>query len=188
MYSEEHGNPFDDIFSDVAEMDIGSQSEVWEQDEQLPRRELCTLLSWLMLEGSKRGMTTVELAKELGVTFGYFIQLRDGIRSSAHISREFSETCAEFLGLPRISILIAAGVVRRSDFYADAWDLSYRVDRAIAYMRGDHGSELVVPKSLDDADLETKLLIIQLYERLTGMLLVPDRADVELLLDHSEEE
>lgn len=188
MSINEHSNPFDDIFSDVADMDIGSQIEVGEQVKSKPTKESGTLLSWLMLASSERGMTTVELAKELGVTFGYLVQLRDGIRSEAHISRAFAERCSEFLGLPMISILIAAGVVRRGDFYADAWDLSYRVDRAMAYMRSDHGSELVVPKSLDDAGLETKLLIIQLYERLTGMLLVPDRADVELLLDHSEEE
>lgn len=186
MYGEGSGKSGDDIFDIDVDMEMNEGTKA-EGPVRRSTRDLNTLISWLMQEAAERDMTTRDLADELGVTFGYLAQLRNGIRSAAHISREFAEACAEFLEVPMISILIAAGVVRKSDFYGDAWDLSYRVEKALAYMRHDRCSGLVVPQSLDTADLDTKLLMIQLYERVTGMLLVPDRANIELLLDHCEE-
>lgn len=50
--------------------------------------------------------------------YGYLAQLRAGIREVTNISDAFASKCGEFLGWPRMQVLMAAGKVKPADLYA----------------------------------------------------------------------
>lgn len=145
------------------------------------------LLHWLVSTATERGTTLHGLADALGVTYGYLAQLLRGIRRVNAISPEFSAACAEYLGLPRIAVLIAAGVVKPTDFYADTPGLEERIDQAIHHIRNDKVTPLYLPLSIYKADPEIKLLVVNLVESASGKILLPDRADIEMILSDRTE-
>lgn len=67
-------------------------------------------------ERKLRNMTQVQMAHEIGFTYGYFSQLRNGLRNISEISPRFTLSCARFLGVEPILIKIASGQVEMSDF------------------------------------------------------------------------
>jgi transcriptional regulator with XRE-family HTH domain len=148
--------------------------------------EPSTLMYWLATKAADEGLDNQQLAQVLGVTYGYLAQLRSGVRSVTHISRQFARSCAEFLGIAPVSVYIAAGALKKEDFFADSEGLEEKLNRAISYMRNDRTSGFVVPMSLEHADVDTKFLVINLYENVSQQILIPDRADVALLLDHCD--
>ena len=98
------------------------------------------LLAWLFREANERGIQMQELAEHLGVTYGYLAQLRKGPerggREIKKVSEDFIDNAARFLGVPRLSVLIAAGVVRLEDFrQVESWE--HELDRALSYLESD---------------------------------------------------
>lgn len=136
------------------------------------------LISWLMQTANDRGLNLKQMAQELGVTYGYIAQLRNGIRQTRHISEEFSQHAARFLGVPRISVLLAAGTVRIQDFYENGNAVAADLDRALQIIAKDPAWGALLPLEAHEATLELKHFIVAAFERATGRSLMPGRTDL----------
>lgn len=90
------------------------------------------LMGWLVEEATNKGISLAELAAELCVTGGYLGQLRDGIRETANISRDFAAACAMFLQVPMVVVLIVAGHLKLVDFVS-ATDFDNWVESTVGH-------------------------------------------------------
>ena len=130
------------------------------------------LLKLIYEEGFKRGLQISEIAAEIGVSYGYMAQLRNGLRSVPHVSDEVLQNIATFLQVPRFTLLLAAEKIKLSDFY-EPTTLEHSIEVALVDMSRDPQWAGIVPVSLVDADPKIKLLTIRLYEKATGKKLIP---------------
>jgi len=146
---------------------------------QQPGAQLMVLL---VQKANELGHTLSELAGELGVTYGYLSQLRNGTRQWRHISDEFAERCAAYLGMPRLAVLLACGRVQVEDFYDDPELVRDHVERAMALIKRDPDYAALVPADIDAASYEYKRFTALLYERATGLSVLPEAADVDSLI------
>ena len=69
------------------------------------------LVHLLLAKAFINGHSVHEMCDHLKVTFGFFNQLRNGIRKTEDISDEFAEAVAGYLGVP-FGVVVAA--VKRS--------------------------------------------------------------------------
>ncbi|MCO6414113.1 MAG: helix-turn-helix transcriptional regulator [Thiogranum sp.] len=150
-------------------------------DEDLSRPG-ATLLSWLFAKANADGYTLSQLAEQLGVTYGYVSQLRSGARKTQHISQTFSRAAAEYLGVPHIAVLLAAGIVQPEDYYDSPESFRQRVDSGINTMRQDPQWGPLVPAGIGRQSYEYKRLLVLLYERATQQTLLPDATDLDDLV------
>lgn len=120
-----------------------------------------------------QSMSTVA-TEELGVTFGYLAQLRNGTRKVRHISDEFAEACAAYLGVPRLTVLIAAGRVRPEDFLERDEEPAAMVQAALGVIRQDAKWGALMPAGVDDpgAPFDLQLFIVRLYEKAEDKVLL----------------
>lgn len=138
------------------------------------------LLSALTRIAKNRGHTLAELAAALEVTYGYLVQLKSGARKTQNISSEFAQKCAKYLGVPRLTVLMLAGQVTNEDFF-QLKELSVdNLRRALDYIRGDPYWGPMVPDLEEARMIENYalvLLIVRMYEDLTGTELIPGVGD-----------
>jgi transcriptional regulator with XRE-family HTH domain len=138
------------------------------------------LLSALTRIAKNRGHTLAELASALDVTYGYLVQLKSGARKTQNISSEFALKCASYLGVPRLTVLMLAGQVTSEDFF-QLKELSIdNLRRALDYIRGDPYWGPTIPDINEAKIVENYalvLLIIRMYEDLTGTELIPGVGD-----------
>jgi transcriptional regulator with XRE-family HTH domain len=104
------------------------------------------LIGWLEDDADKRGHDFKELADALGVTMGYILQLRSGIRRVPDITHDFCASCAKYLGIPPIAVKVLAGVIRLSDFLNPAQTEEEVIERAIRKMQDDPVIRQSVPR------------------------------------------
>lgn len=95
------------------------------------------LMAALLAAATKRGHNLADLAKALGVTYGYLVQLRAGSRPSARISDDFAARCALYIGLPRLSVLLLAGRITQADFFEASATSPKSLAMAYDYIRND---------------------------------------------------
>lgn len=130
-----------------------------------------------MLSGRARqlGHNRKELAHHLDVTYGYIAQLSSGQREMRHISDKFAERCARYLGVPRMTILLAAGVITANDLYEKPDDILTSLPRAMAYIEEDPVYGHLVPPELlgGEASPKLQLLVVKLFEAARGIKLIP---------------
>ena len=138
------------------------------------------LLAWLIQTAIERGLQMQELAAELGVTPGYISQLRTGHRLTKHVSDEFAERAAKFLGVPRIAVLLAAGRVQPEDFLERVDTYETDLERALRFIEKDPKWGPLFPVSIFNADNDIKRFVVFAYEEATGATLIP-KVDVEEL-------
>lgn len=148
--------------------------------------QLGTPLMEVLEEAAKRkGLNKQELAKALGVTYGYLVQLKNAIRDTRNISDAFADACASFLGAPRIQILFLAGRMRLADFCAvgseeELFRLS--VWKALEFIKGDAKWGCYFPYGLleANADPAVQQFVVLLYESATGKVLLDRHSTQEL--------
>lgn len=127
------------------------------------------LIAWLYDEARRRRQTCAEMARELGVTAGYINQLRVGIRQLSHISQEFGDACAAYLGVPPIVVKLLSGRVRVSDFLLPAESEEEQVRRAVDRLLDDDHARSVLPDNVRELSLEAKKVVLMMYTEATGM-------------------
>jgi len=142
-----------------------------EQEKQITGARLLQLL---FSEANMRGLQIRELASNLGVSAGYLHQLRTGLKPVPGISRQLSENIRVFLGVPRITVLLAAGIVQHEDFYADSDQMETYLLNAEEFIRSDPVYGPLVPTDFHDHSGDLRMLVIRLYENATGHRLLPE--------------
>lgn len=138
-----------------------------------PKGEEPPLIAWLTQAVAERGVTLQKLAEDLGVTYGYLAQLRSGLRSVTNISDPFLDRVAQWLNVPRISVLAACGRLRLSDF-SDLHNLDEALDAAYAFIQRDRVWGAVMPPSAHRLDQPGRLFVVRLFEAATGTVLIPE--------------
>lgn len=121
------------------------------------------LVGWLLDEARRRGHELKQMARELGVTYGYIHQLRTGLRSLAHISQEFADACAEYLGCPTIIVKLLSGRICVSDFAFRGQTKQDTLDRALRQVQDDPQIRRLLPCNLQQLPREAKEVIVLLY-------------------------
>jgi len=126
------------------------------------------LVQWLLEEARRRGLELKVMARELGVTYGYFHQLRTGIRKPSQISKGFATAAAIFLGVSTATVLVVSGSLTVRDFAVRAQSDEEVVDRALRRMMDDPHLRASVPVDIGRLDVEGKKALALLYADCSG--------------------
>lgn len=153
-------------------------------NEEDLRRPGAALLVWLTKVALQRGQKMNQLAAALGVTYGYIVQLKQGIRSTTRISEEVIRAAARYLRVPAIAVRLAAGQVTLEDFALPGERFRQRVDDGLDFISRDPAYSFLLPPGIEKLDVETKAALVVLYEGATGARLLSNR---DHLLDAVEQ-
>jgi transcriptional regulator with XRE-family HTH domain len=126
------------------------------------------LIAWMTDEARLRGMDLQQMARSLGVTYGYINQLRSGIRSPAHIGQDFSESCAAFLGVPTIVVKILCGRVQTSDFIHPVEKEEESIERAFRRLMADPTVRKMLPVDSATLSFEARRALVLMYSETSG--------------------
>lgn len=159
-----------------------SYQVVFQADEQRPQTQESSeqrvmrlhaasggaLLGWLLDECERKGHTQREMASELGVTYGYVHQLRNGLRQTRHISPEMTSACARYLGVPPVVVKLLSGSLSVRDF---AWPHQTEcelLDRGLHLMRTDPVASALLPADAETLPIDVKRSLVMLYGESSG--------------------
>lgn len=131
------------------------------------------LLAMLVQRANELGHNMADMAAELGFTYGYISQLRNGQRQVVTIRDKFVDACAAYLGVARLTVLLAAGKVKPTDIYEDPQEVMRRVPDAINFMRKDGKWGPMMTPEILSGDLATQFFVVKLYEAATQRVLLP---------------
>jgi transcriptional regulator with XRE-family HTH domain len=126
------------------------------------------LIGWLLDEAHRRQMDLQDMARAVGVTYGYINQLRTGIRKSSQISKCFAIACARFLRVPTVIILLISGSLTMSDFSVHAESEEAMLERAMRLIQDDPVIRSGVPVNLSNLCLDGKKAVAALYAEVSG--------------------
>ena len=126
------------------------------------------LMGWLVDEAGKRQHSIMEMAKALGITLGYLLQLRNGIRSTESASQEFFVACSRYLGVPAVVCKLLAGSIRMSDFLFRAESEKDAVDRSFRKMLEDPTACSLLPSDTTTFSTEAKRALVLMYAESAG--------------------
>lgn len=142
-------------------------------------REGAQLLVMLLQTANDRGMNLREMVDEIGISYGYFSQMRSGKREVRRISDETADRIAEFLRVPRITVLVAAGQVRPEDYYEHPESLERELDASLQFMQKDAHWGPMLPPEVYGVSVPLKRAIVTAYEQATGRVLLPGCIDLK---------
>lgn len=125
------------------------------------------LIRVLLREAMRRPHRLNDLADELGVTYGYISQLRNGLRRTEHISHEFATSCARYLGVPPVLVKLWAGRIRPEDFVWPGKPVEKAIEDDFALMASDPMILGLLPEDLRGASQEVKQFVVNLYHEAT---------------------
>lgn len=137
----------------------------------------------LRRRADEKGHTLAEMSEELGITVGYYQQLKKGTKPVSQVSMQVARAAARYLGIPRMAVLVMAGVVTYEDLYDDVNLLETAIPAAMAFMEADVSWGPMVPSEIREAGLPAKYLVIRLYEQATGVSLLPERLNLRAFTD-----
>ncbi len=121
------------------------------------------LLGWLVDEARRRNQSLTEMATELGVTYGYIVQLRNGHRCCENLSNVVVQAAARYLGVPAIVVKLLAGVINVQDFLYPYETEEEFVERAMRRVLDDPQFRVSVPVDVAELPLEAKKALVMLY-------------------------
>lgn len=139
-----------------------------ERVTRLCRADGGALVGWLLDEAHQRKQDYQDMAKQVGVTYGYINQLRTGIRLTENISHDFAVACARYLGVPAIVVKLISGSIRISDFGFPNESEAQLVDRALRAIQTDPQLRSALPGDLLSLPLEAKKLMVMMYAETSG--------------------
>lgn len=141
------------------------------------KRDGAGLVGWLLQTANDRGLTLKEMVEEIGISYGYFSQMRSGSRGVRNISEEVADAIANFLRVPRISVLIAAGRVRREDFYEHPERLDQELEAALQFIQKDPTWGPFLSLEIYQASRGVQQFVVWSYEQATHRALITSRVD-----------
>jgi len=138
-----------------------------------------------MLSGRARqlGHSRGEMARNLNVTYGYIAQLASGHRRTEYISDEFATACARYLGVPKVTVLMASGSIAPQDMFEKPDEIAISLPRALAYMQEDPVFGPLMPPELfaRDAPARLQFFAVRLFEAARGCKLIPGEHSLETI-------
>ncbi len=136
------------------------------------------LINALKNRAYEDGITVARLLKIIGISRSYWNCLGYGQRYVPALSRKVLQTCADYLAIPYINVLLLAEVITPEDFMRGT-NADFRSDliRAMAFISSDPTLSGFA-NDWQRLDNEALLLIVQLYERATGTNLLARSMDV----------
>jgi hypothetical protein len=137
------------------------------------------LLAMLAGRASELNHTKSEMAKYLGVTYGYIAQLGSGHRFTYNISMEFADACTRYLGVPKMTVLMAAGIVKFEDTFERPDDLATALPMALKFIERDPNFGPLMPPELLEGSTGMQFFVIRLYEAATKRKFIPGEHTVE---------
>lgn len=141
------------------------------------------LLAMLVARAEQLGMKlNVMCQQELGCTYGYLHQMRNGDRKTAHISDDFATRCALFLGVPRITVLMASGRVSVEDYFDRPKMAAMEIPKALRYVLDDPEYGVDLQMDAMELSLPSQFAIVRMYEKATGRKLLKDILTMESLV------
>lgn len=161
------------------------RAEPW--DGSLADHELAMpgglLLGALSSCASDRGHQFNQMAAELGVTYGYIAQLRNGTREVSQISDDFARACANYLMVPRMTVLMLAGRITPEDFFESHEAMVSEVTRAFEYVCADPKWGPLITAEVRLGNVNSHFGVVRLYEGATGKTLMPRALKAETLAE-----
>lgn len=143
------------------------------------------LLAALYQCAVERGELLQDMAKELGVTYGYLSQLRGGLRSVNTISDDFAAACAAYLGLNRFQVLMMAGRLTPADLWDNPVDYEKDVrDAMAAISRDDEYKGSFTHELFNKIGADSQYAIVRLYEKATNKVLLKEGVDPKKIARH----
>ncbi|MBW8328693.1 MAG: hypothetical protein K0M48_05940 [Thiobacillus sp.] len=130
------------------------------------------LLVWLTKSALQRGQKMHEMASCLGVTYGYLVQLKKGIRETARVSDEVVRSAARYLGVPAVAVRLAAGQLALQDFQMPQDRFERRIDDALDFISRDPAFCFLLPPKAAELPLDARMSMVVLYEQATGARLI----------------
>ncbi len=155
-------------------------------DETELNREGGLLLAALIRCANERRQQLNDMARELGVTYGYINQLRNGIRNVNQVSDDFALACARYLGVPRLTVLMMAGRISPDDVFEHREMMASEISRAMAFLCEDPQWGHLVTPELRKSSVESQYVLVRLYEQATGKKLMDNHLDASTLAQEIE--
>lgn len=160
-------------------------SQAW--DGALDEAELAKpgglLLAALVAAAARRGHQLSELSGQLGITYGYLAQLRNGTKHVNQVGDDFVKACSSYLQVPRLTVLMLAGRITPTDFFESETMLPPAVERAYAMVCEDPVWGPMQTAELRKASVESRFTVIRLYEAATGLRLMPEAINMRTLAE-----
>jgi len=150
-------------------------------DERELNRPGGLLLAALIRCANDRRQQLNDMARELGVTYGYINQLRNGQRHTNQISDYFALACARYLCVPRLTVLMLSGRLTPEDAFESEDLVANELPRAMSYLCDDPEWGPLVPPDVRNGSYQAQFLVVRLYEQTTGKRLLPERLDIQTL-------
>ena len=125
----------------------------------------------------RENLTVEQLAKRLQVGHSYLSQLSCGTKPLASVSDKFLRACGEYLEMPVVLVYLLAGRLAAKDFWISPMTLDNQMSVALQHI----GSSSTAAETAVDTEMllglqdEVKLLLVLLYERAEGIILLPAR-------------
>ncbi|WP_323012251.1 hypothetical protein [Castellaniella sp.] len=121
------------------------------------------LIGWLEDEAQRKGHSKKELCERLGISYGYLVQLRLGIRGQAATSERFVSACAAYLEVPPIVVKFLAGWLRIADFFVGGTTEDVQVRRAMARLLEDEHARVLLPDNVQNLPFEAQQALLSMY-------------------------
>lgn len=132
------------------------------------------LTALLLKAANIRGHQLGEMARALGVTYGYIAQLRFGHRDTQHISRDFAMSVARYLSesfgkpVPPILVMLIAGRIRIEDWLPAGEVGNEQIRRGLERLASDPVVGGMMPKNVWNADPEVQQYLLSLYSEVSS--------------------
>lgn len=121
-----------------------------------------------------------DLCRHLETSYPYFNQLRRGSRQLT-VTSLFLEKSAEYLGLPRLSVLGLARLITVDDLEEKPQEVISLLPRAFQFVTDDPKWQHLVDSHVLNSPFEVRYFIVRLYEAATDTRLLPERLEPERL-------
>lgn len=131
------------------------------------------LIGALKACAGQRGHNLDKLSTNLGVKYCYISQLRSGIRHIDCITDWFARSCAQYLKVSVVRVMLLAGKLEPKDFHEPVTSYEGAVGAALDQVARDPRLGGLVTTAVRDGSADAKHSLVRLYEEATGKVLLP---------------
>ena len=148
------------------------------------------LLELLHAKARQEQIGLTETAERIGISRSYLFSLRYGQRKVSSLGRDILDKCAEFLGMPVATVLMAAEVIQPTDFVGNAAERARQeIQRAMEFFSSDPDWAGFVEADWRSWSPKMQLMTVLLYQKATGFNLLPSLFDAKIASEafHAQE-